>query len=717
MNTPPTSPSPLPPPERGSTLDEFEKLLATTARQTPGPGTGSVAHDHPGDALAAVVDGGDLTGRHEETTRTRGPSPSLMALVLLATMGVIAYAAFLLNPAHRGDMLPYLLIVVAEAVVILNALLAMWTILSSGYDPHDSSFHHASNHLFDPEEIVREGIQDRPELWPMHLGGRPVTVEVFITTYGEPVDVLRRTVVAALAMKGAHRTWILDDGRSDEVAALARELGARYVRRPTSNGAKAGNVNYALTLAKGPLFAILDADFVPRPDMLTEMVPFFADRTVAFVQGPQVYGNMDNVISRGAGYMQTVFYRFIQTGRNQFNAAFCVGTNVIFRREAVTEIGGMYTGSKSEDVWTSILLHERGWRSIYIARTVAVGDTPDTIESYLKQQTRWATGGFELLFTHFPWSPRRRLTVDQRIQYGVTSTFYFTGIMPLVLLVVPPMQIFLDLAPIAASTSVTTWVIFYLGFYGTQVLVAFFSMGSFRWEVLLLSIVTFPAYVKALWSALTVRDQAWQATGSRRRATSPFAHILPQIITAAFLLLTSLVGAWKLSHTTDGALALVWNGVNTLIFLGFLFQASVEARRMRRARREAATAPAPTPGAGAVLSDTEGQVVGQDLLPAQGHGTSRPPVPVAATPWVDSRSATRAESPTDSPVATPPVPAVDSPSGPRDPDHRAPRSTFPSPVARVLPDPTPGPGRGAPAALPPTFPSRRRRALDDRNTP
>ncbi|MDN6566777.1 MAG: glycosyltransferase [Actinomyces sp.] len=597
MHTTPLSP-PLPAPERTGSLDEFGKLLATPAPRSPGPvPTVGTRDDHPDDDLIAVVDGGDLGGRQEETTRTRGPSPSLMALVFLATLGVIAYATFLLNPAHRGDTLPYLLIVVAETIVILNALLAMWTILSSGYDPHDSSFHHASNRLFDPEEIVREGIRDHPEAWPMHLGGRPVTVEVFITACGEPVDVLRRTVTATLAMTGRHRTWILDDGRSDEVAALAQELGARYVRRPTSNGAKAGNVNYALTLAKGALFAILDADFVPRPDMLTEMVPFFADRTVAFVQGPQVYGNMDNVISRGAGYMQTVFYRFIQTGRNQFNAAFCVGTNVVFRREAVTEIGGMYTGSKSEDVWTSILLHERGWRSIYIARTVAVGDTPDTIESYLKQQTRWATGGFELLFTHFPWSPRRRLTVDQRIQYGVTSTFYLTGIMPLVLLIVPPMQIFLDLAPIAASTSVATWVVFYLGFYGTQVLVAFFSMGSFRWEVFLLSIVTFPAYVKALWSALTVRDQVWQATGAKRRATSPFAHIVPQILTAVFLLLTSAVGAWKLGHTTDGALALVWYGVNTVIFLGFFLQAFAEGRRSHRSPRTSAPAPSTTAGA------------------------------------------------------------------------------------------------------------------------
>ena len=151
------------------------------------------------------------------------------------------------------------------------------------------------------------------------------------------------------------------------------------------------------------------------------------DANVAFVQTPQTYGNLHTTIARGAAYMQAVFYRFIQPGRNRFNAAFCVGTNVLFRRAAIDDIGGMYTNSKSEDVWTSLMLHERGWRSVFIPTVLAVGDAPETVEAYSKQQLRWATGGFEILLTHNPLSPRRRLTMDQRIQYFVTASFYLTG--------------------------------------------------------------------------------------------------------------------------------------------------------------------------------------------------------------------------------------------------------------------------------------------------
>ena len=120
---------------------------------------------------------------------------------------------------------------------------------------------------------------------------------------------------------------------------------------------------------------------------------------MGFVQTPQAYGNLRNLISRGAGYMQTVFYKFVQAGRNHFNAAFCVGTNVIYRRAAIDDVGGIYTDSKSEDVWTSLMLHERGWRTIYIPQTLAVGDAPETIEAYTKQHFANAPGGFEILLS------------------------------------------------------------------------------------------------------------------------------------------------------------------------------------------------------------------------------------------------------------------------------------------------------------------------------
>ncbi len=534
-------------------------------------------------------------------------SPSLTLLVLGATTGVVLYAKFLLTPDHRGDWLPYVMVLLAETVLVAHSLLAMWTILSGGANPRRFAFHHAQDRLYDWPEILAASADAEPWRWRMFLRDRPVDVDVFVTTYGEDVEVVRRTVDAAVRMRGWHTVWVLDDGDSDEVRDVAAELGARYVRRASSSGAKAGNVNHALTLARGELFAILDADFVPSPEFLEETVPFFVDDDVALVQTPQTYRNLDTIVSRGAAYMQAVFYRFIQPGRNRFNAAICVGTNVVFRRSAVDEIGGMYSDSKSEDVWTSLLLHERGWRSVYIPTVLAVGETPETIEAYSKQQLRWATGGFEILLTHWPWRRSRRLTLDQRLQYTVTATHYLTGIAPLLLLLVPPLQIYFDLTPVNLSITPLTWLAYYSGFYVLQILLAFYTLGSFRWEVLLLAAVSFPIYVRALLDALFRRDQAWHVTGSRGRYRSPFMFIQPQVLMFVLLAVTTAVGVWKDVSNGYPSLALAWNATNTAILGGFVVTALREGHRGRRAWKRRTTAPATRP-LGALQAATTGGV-------------------------------------------------------------------------------------------------------------
>ncbi|MCT9820606.1 glycosyltransferase [Microbacterium sp. W1N] len=498
----------------------------------------------------------------------------MILLVLIATIGILAYAGFLLDPAHRGDWLPYSMVIVAETILVAQALLAMWTILSAGTDPRDFAYHDAAARLL---PLVTDGDDT------MHLRARPVLVDVFVTVYGEEIETVRRTVRAAVGMRGAHRTWVLDDGRSDAVKLMASEEGAWYLRRLSSHGAKAGNINHALSIAKGEYFVILDADFVPKPHMLVEMLPVFVHEHVAFVQTPQAYGNLHTVVARGAAYMQTVFYRFIQPGRNRFNAAFCVGTNVMFRRTAIDDIGGMCTDSKSEDVWTSLHLHERGWRSVFLPDVLAVGEAPETIEAYSKQQLRWATGGFEILLQHNPLSPRRQLTTDQRIQYLVTATFYLTGICPLLLLLVPPLEIYFDLRPMTLDVTVFTWLLYYAGFYVMQIVLAWFAVGSFRWETLTLASVSFPIYAKALWNVMTGKDVGWHVTGSASRR-SPFEFIIPQVLFFLFLALTTVVGVWRDVGIGEVTLATMWNATNTVILGAFVVTAAREAHVLAHPR-------------------------------------------------------------------------------------------------------------------------------------
>ena len=566
------------------------------------------------------------TGVRESDDRRRGArdSPSLMMLVLIATIGVLLYTTFLFDFSNRGNWIPYLMVLTAESVIIGQALIALWTILSSGHNPRGYRFHNAQNRIYGPDHKTIEPDTDLTRL-PMYLHDTPVELDVYITTYGEDLNTIRRTVTAALAMHGRHTTYVLDDGKSDDVRALAAELGAEYIVREGNAGAKAGNINNALSVTTGEFYVILDADFVPKEDFLYQTVPFFAENNVAFVQTPQAYGNLHNLISRGAGYMQSVFYRFIQPGKNRFNAAFSVGTNVIFRRTAIESIGGMYTDSKSEDVWTSIKLHENGWKSVYISTVLAVGDTPETIEAYTKQQLRWATGGFEILLKSNPFSRKRRLTLDQRLQYFGTATFYFVGIAPGILLLVPPLQIYFGLAPINSGVSFAQWLLYYAGFYFMQVVVALYTVGSFRWQTLMLATASFPIYARALVNAITNKDTKWHVTGARRRKASPFNFIGQQVMAFLFLAITSVVGIWQAATVSAFTLALLWNLLNTFVLGAFVVTAFRESRHNRREEKGL-----PPKGSAKLAAETAAQAqIGSGLSERTYEGL--PPVRIGAT--------------------------------------------------------------------------------------
>lgn len=516
-------------------------------------------------------------------------SPTVTLILSIATIGAFIYLNYLLQPSYRGDPLPYTLALTAEFFIIIQGLLSFWTILSGRANPRNYEYHSAQARLYSETAgksaigILKKQDAEVSRTVPMFVHRKKIKVDVFIPVYGEPVEEIRATAEAAKNIYGKHRTFILDDGESDAVQAMAQAVGVEYIRRPVHDNAKAGNINYALSVTDGDFYLILDADFVAEPTILYETIPFFENRNLSFVQTPQFYDNQNNFVSTAANFMQNVFYSLIQTGKNRFNAAFCVGTNVVFRRKAIESIGGMYTKSKSEDIWTSLELHENGYDSVYIPTVLAVGKTPETLMAYSKQQLRWATGSFEIFLRANPLT-RRKLTVDQRLQYFATTSYYFIGFSVLALLLLPPLQIYFNLSPISTSIPIWQWALLYSGFYVSQLILAFYTMGGFKFKTLMLSSVSFPIYIKAFFNALFKRDQAWHATNTVSY-DSPFNYVRIQVYVFVFLLLTSIVGIIKSIYIDQLSISLAWNILNTVVFGYFVMMALAEGSGLKRERR------------------------------------------------------------------------------------------------------------------------------------
>ena len=285
-------------------------------------------------------------------------------------------------------------------------------------------------------------------------------VAVLIPTYNEEEAVLLPTIAAAMALKPEHETWVLDDGDRPEVRRLAERLGARYLTRPDRQHAKAGNINHALSIIDADLVAVLDADHVSRPDFLINTLGYFEDAEVAVVQTPQDFYNLNSFEHEGTStdgnevsqpyHEETLFYRILQPGKNRWGAAFWCGTNAVLRVEALRSIGGVATGTVTEDIHTTVRLHRRGWKTVYHNEVLARGLAARNAAEYQAQRYRWGVGAMQLLKQENPlFVPGLRLL--QRVAYASTLLGWFENWRSLGYLLIPIAVLFTGANPVVAD--------------------------------------------------------------------------------------------------------------------------------------------------------------------------------------------------------------------------------------------------------------------------
>ena len=208
------------------------------------------------------------------------------------------------------------------------------------------------------------------------------TVDVLITTYNEPVEMVAATAAASERIVHPHTTWILDDGDRPEMRAAAERLGIGYLTRGEEwqdmpRHAKAGNLNSALFRTEGEFLLILDADQIPDPLILDRTLGWFRDPEVALVQTPQWFSNVTD--SDPLGSQAPLFYGPIQQGKDGWNAAFFCGSNALLRRDALMQLGIVGYVREVERAVRDTLQASRRVLDKAVAR--ARKDTPELVPS------------------------------------------------------------------------------------------------------------------------------------------------------------------------------------------------------------------------------------------------------------------------------------------------------------------------------------------------
>jgi cellulose synthase (UDP-forming) len=438
-------------------------------------------------------------------------------LILLGIPCALWYFGWLLQPDRVGTAVLYGILIAAELFNAVQAFGFWWTI---------------------SHEKVRE----------KRAPTRLVSVDVFIPVYKEPPDIVDLTVAAAVGLRGAEvRVHVLDDGNDDAMRDLALRYGVGYIRRSAHTGAKAGNINHALTKTDAEFIAVFDSDHVADPSFLEATLGWMDDPKVAFVQTPQYYANTEhNRIAAASWAQQALFFGAICRGKDGLNAVFCCGTNVLFRREAFESVGGFPTNSLTEDFELSIHLHEKGWSSAYIPDVLARGLGPEDTAAYVSQQQRWARG----CLSGIPRALKAKLPLGLKAQYLLSGLYFLSGWTVLIYMSFPVVRLLGGGQPIG-HIDAPTFLLHFVPYYAIALtMAAVAGAGSYTFAAFTLSAANFWIHILSTIYTVLRKSGSFVVTPKKGADARQPGAVMPALVAVGILVAVSIYG---LARNPDAA--------------------------------------------------------------------------------------------------------------------------------------------------------------------
>jgi cellulose synthase (UDP-forming) len=407
---------------------------------------------------------------------------------------------------------------------------------------------------------------------PLSMTPRPGWKVGVATTFvpgAESIEMLEETVQALVAMDYPHETWVLDEGEDDEVKAVCARLGAYHFSRrdlPQYHAAsgrfesrsKHGNYNawlYEIGFDRYELIAAFDPDHVPQPDFLMQVLGYFDDPSIGYVQAAQAYYNQGaSFIARGAAEETYVYYSSIQMTNYALGYPIVTGCHNTHRVTAVKEVGG-FAPHAADDLLITLHYRLAGWKGVYLPKILARGLTPVDWSGFLIQQRRWARSALDVKFRIYP-KVARKLPFKDHVANFVHGLYYLESIgvgLQLVLLafilcsgITPRVFSFFTLPQLVLVGIALQSCEFYRQrfFLDPQ------HEVGLHWRSQVLAFAKWPIFLLAIYDVLTRYRRPYTITRKAGTASRPSLLLVPH-----FLILSLLGTAWAsgmiLGHITN----------------------------------------------------------------------------------------------------------------------------------------------------------------------
>jgi len=256
----------------------------------------------------------------------------------------------------------------------------------------------------------------------------------------EPWEMVRTTLEAMLAQEypGEYDVWLADEDPTEEVVVWCRGKDVKISTRrghegyqrltwPRRRRCKEGNLAYFYDhygYAAYDVVSQLDADHVPDPHYLEEVVRPFWDPAIGYVAAPSMCdaNSEQSWAVVGRPYEEAFFHGALQLGLNADGTPVCIGSHYAVRTQALAQIGGVGP-ELAEDFTTSYLLNTAGWRGAYAMEAAARGDGPPSFAAMVTQEFQWSRSLMKALM-HLVLRTWRRLPTTLGLRFIVQSGSY-----------------------------------------------------------------------------------------------------------------------------------------------------------------------------------------------------------------------------------------------------------------------------------------------------
>jgi cellulose synthase/poly-beta-1,6-N-acetylglucosamine synthase-like glycosyltransferase len=389
--------------------------------------------------------------------------------------------------------------------------------------------------------------------------GRKVGVVTTIVPGAESLDMLEETLRALVTLDYAHDTWVLDEGDDERIKDLCRKTGALHFSRKhlpqyqTDGGvfqvrSKHGNYNawlHEIGFERYEIITAFDPDHVPAPSFLSNVLGYFEDQTVGYVQAAQAYYNQEaSFLARGAAEETYEYYSCTQMAAYNFDNPAVVGCHNTHRVTALKEVGG-FAAHDADDLLIGLRYQARGWRGVYVPQILARGLTPVDWDGYLTQQLRWSRSVIDIKFKLHRLVGKSTPPIGWALS-ALHGIFYLqnsvTTLLALLLLIYmlvtgdaprvidPDTLPYLFLLCLALQTCAFYRQKFYLdpqNEWGTH------------WRAGLLRYAKWPVFIWAFWDVAVGRRIPYALTPKVRTESRSYMLIIPHT-----LVIVSVCGAW-----------------------------------------------------------------------------------------------------------------------------------------------------------------------------